>query len=97
MTAINTASLRSIFSLSEAPELMQMCADGETRLKTLSVLAREIEALNPTALVRIDSRAKGHIWHGFVNDMLSDLVDRFLSSCVHEISVDDSGVTLIVR
>ena len=86
-----------LFSIQKAPELMKVDSDGEARKKTLAVLGEEIYKMNPNAWINLESRKDGHIWHGFVDSFLADFTPRFLKSCAQEISVDDSGITIVTR
>lgn len=89
---------KKIFSIPKTPELMKVDSDGETRKKTLSVLAEEIFSMNPNAWIKLYSTKENKIiWQGFVDYFLADFTPRFLKSCAQEISVDDSGITIVTR
>lgn len=52
---------KKIFSIPKAPELMKVDSDGETRKKTLSVLAEEIFSMNPNAWIKLYSTKENKI------------------------------------
>lgn len=78
-------------------EVMRMFADGVMRKRTLTELAREIEKDNPNEVVEIISERRGMVWAGHAKNITADLTERYRKSCVQEISVDEYGITLVMR
>lgn len=77
--------------------IMRMFADGVERKRTLSEMAREIEADNPDEVVEVISEKTGLVWCGHARNLTADLNDRYLKRCVQEISIDECGITLVMR
>ena len=77
--------------------IMRTFADGVERKRTLAELAREIEQDNPGEVVEVISEKAGLIWCGHAKNLTSDLNDSFLKRCVQEVSIDEYGVTLVMR
>jgi hypothetical protein len=78
-------------------EVMRMFADGIIRKRTLSELAREIENDNPDEVVEVISEKNGLMWCGHAKNLAADLCDSYLKRCVQEISIDEYGITLVMR
>ena len=78
-------------------EVMRMFADGVERKRTLWELAREIENDNQDEVVEIISEKSGLVWSGHAKNITADLNDRYLKRCVHELSIDEYGITLVMR
>ena len=75
----------------------RMFADGVERKRTLTEVAREIESDNENMAVEIISKKSGRVWCGHAKYITADLTERYRKSCVQEISVDEYGVTIIMR
>lgn len=77
--------------------VMKMFADGVERKRTLKDLACEIEKDNPNEVVEIISEKSGRVWCGHAKNITADLTDRYMKSCVQEISIDEYGITIVMR
>ena len=77
--------------------VMRMFADGIERKRTLSELAREIERDNPDEIVEVISEKTGLFWSGRGKNITADLSDRYVKRCVQELSIDEYGITLVMR
>mgnify|MGYP003292121770 FL=1 len=77
--------------------VMRMFADGIERKRTLSELAREIERDNPDEIVEVISEKTGLVWSGRAKNITADLSDRYVKRCVQELSIDEYGITLVMR
>ena len=78
-------------------EVVRMFADGIERKRTLLELAREIEKDNPGEVVEVISEKRGMMWCGHARNLTADLNDRYLKNCVQDISIDEYGITLVMR
>jgi hypothetical protein len=78
-------------------EVMRMFADGIERKRTLTELAREIEEDNPNEIVEIISESRGMVWAGHAKNITADLTEQYRKRCVQEISIDEYGITLVMR
>ena len=78
-------------------EVMRMFADGIERKKTLCELANEIERDNPNEIVEIISERRGLVWCGRARNITADLTHDYCKSCVQELSIDENGITLVMR
>lgn len=72
-------------------------ADGTERKCTLAELAREIEHDNPNEFVEVISKKKGIVWSGHAKNITTDLTQSYCKLCVQELSIDEYGVTLVMR
>lgn len=77
--------------------VMRMFADGIERKRTLAEMAQEIEKDNPNEIVEIISEKMGLIWCGHARNITADLTERYCKRCVQEISIDEYGITLVMR
>lgn len=77
--------------------VMRMFADGVERKKTLAEMAREIEHDNPNEVVEIISEKNGLIWCGHARNITADLDKHYIKRCVQELSIDEYGITLVMR
>lgn len=77
--------------------VMRMFADGIERKRTLSEMAREIENDNPNEIVEIISEKRGLVWCGKAKNIRADLTDRYCKRCVQELSIDEYGITIVMR
>ena len=77
--------------------IMRMFADGVERKRTLSEMAREIENDNPDEVVEVISEKTGLVWCGHAKNLTADLTASYLKRCVQEISIDEYGITLVMR
>lgn len=77
--------------------VMKMFADGVERKRTLWDMAREIERDNPDAVVEIISEKSGMVWSGHAKNITADIRDSYLKRCVQELSIDEYGITLVMR
>lgn len=77
--------------------ISRMFADGVERKRTLNELANEIEQDAPNAPVEIVSKKKGHVWTGHARNITADLRSDYLKGCVQGCSVDEYGVTILMR
>ena len=78
-------------------QVMRMFADGVERKRTLAEMAREIENDNPNEVVEIISEKSGLIWCGHARNITADLTERYCKRCVQEVSIDECGITLVMR
>ena len=78
-------------------DVMRMFADGVERKRTLSELAREIQLDNPDEIVEIISEKTGLVWCGKAKNILSNLTGGYVKRCVQELSIDEYGITLVMR
>lgn len=72
-------------------------ADGVERKRTLTEIAREIENDNPNEVVEVISKKSGRVWCGRAKNITADLTEAYRKHCVQEISVDEYGITLVMR
>jgi len=77
--------------------VMKMFADGVERKRTLLDLAREIENDNPNEVVEVISEKNGLMWAGHARNLTADLCDSYLKRCVQELSIDEYGITIVMR
>ena len=78
-------------------QVMRMFADGVERKRTLAEMAREIESDNPDEVVEIISENQGLIWCGHARNITADLTKSYCKRCVQEVSIDEYGITLVMR
>lgn len=78
-------------------DVMKKFADGVTRKRTLRELAQEIERDNPEEVVEIISEKTGRVWCGHAKNLTADIDDRYQKRCVQELSIDEYGITLVMR
>lgn len=78
-------------------EVMRMFADGVERKRTLAEMAREIERDNPMEVVEIISEKNGLVWCGHAKNITEALTDRYIKRCVQELSIDEYGITIVMR
>lgn len=78
-------------------EITRMFADDIGRKHTLWELTREIEKDNPDEPVEIISEKSGLVWCGRAKNISTDLTSRYLKRCVQDISIDEYGITLVMR
>ena len=76
---------------------MRMFADGVERKRTLTELAREIEQDNPNEFVEIIIEKRGLVWCGHAKNITADLNEQYRKRCVQEISIDEYGITIVMR
>ena len=77
--------------------VMRMFADGVERKRTLWEFANEIEKDNPNEVVEIISEKNGLVWSGHARNITAGLTKAYCKRCVQEISIDEYGITLVMR
>lgn len=77
--------------------VMKMFADGVERKRTLADMAQEIERDDPMEIVEIISEKTGLVWCGRAKNITADLDQRYIKRCVQEVSIDEYGITLVMR
>lgn len=77
--------------------VMRKFADGVERKRTLKELALDIERANPEEIVEIISEKSGLVWSGHAKNITADLTARYVKKCVQELSIDEYGITIVMR